>query len=259
MERDSFVVYKSFLTAIKRLKRRDIQGELALAIIEYGITGTMTECGEIVELAMELIKPQIEANNQKYLNGKKGGAPKGNQNAKKQPKNNQYLTEKQPKNNLKQPNVNDNVDDIYFLNKKKQTHPNEGDFSQSQEPVANSQQPLNPEEKQTQTELTAWDEFGGDRLKLQEWIGERWNKSKEHYKTGTQGKVVLLGYSKFNLEQVAKNYTCKQINIAMMGVFIQKNLYPQFKLTPDKMLEPEHFARFYQAGLGNEQLFSEQK
>ena len=114
MERDSFVFYSSFLKAIRAIKKRDIQAELALAIIEYGITGETTECGEMVSMAMELIKPQLEANNQKYINGLKGGAPKGNQNAKKekeQPKNNQKTTEEQPKNNQKQPNDNVNEND----------------------------------------------------------------------------------------------------------------------------------------------------
>ena len=108
MERDSFVFYSSFLKAIRAIKKRDIQAELALAIIEYGITGETAECGEMVSMAMELIKPQLEANNQKYINGLKGGAPKGNQNAKKeQPKNNQ----EQPKNNQEQPNENVNEND----------------------------------------------------------------------------------------------------------------------------------------------------
>ena len=114
MERDSFVFYSSFLKAIRTIKKRDIQAELALAIIEYGITGETAECGEMVSMAMELIKPQLEANNQKYINGLKGGAPKGNQNAKKekeQPKNNQKTTEEQPKNNQKQPNDNVNEND----------------------------------------------------------------------------------------------------------------------------------------------------
>ena len=101
MERDSFVFYSSFLKAIRAIKKRDIQAELALAIIEYGITGETAECGEMVSMAMELIKPQLEANNQKYINGLKGGAPKGNQNAKKE----------QPKNNQEQPNENVNEND----------------------------------------------------------------------------------------------------------------------------------------------------
>ena len=103
MERDSFVFYSSFLKAIRTIKKRDIQAELALAIIEYGITGETAECGEMVSMAMELIKPQLEANNQKYINGLKGGAPKGNQNAKKE--------KEQPKNNQKQPNDNVNEND----------------------------------------------------------------------------------------------------------------------------------------------------
>lgn len=63
MERQSFVFYSSFLRAIKAIKKRDIQAELALAIIEYGITGEITECGEMVDMAMELIKPQLDVNN----------------------------------------------------------------------------------------------------------------------------------------------------------------------------------------------------
>ena len=127
MERDSFVFYSSFLKAIRTIKKRDIQAELALAIIEYGVTGETAECGEMVSMAMELIKPQLEANNQKYINGLKGGAPKGNQNAKKekeQPKNNQKTTEEQPKNTQKQPNdnvnENDNEEEKKYIKKENQ-------------------------------------------------------------------------------------------------------------------------------------------
>lgn len=132
MERDSFVFYSSFLKAIRAIKKRDIQAELALAIIEYGITGETAECGEMVSMAMELIKPQLEANNQKYINGLKGGAPKGNQNAKKgkeQPKNNQETTEEQPKNNQKQPNENDNVNENENEEEKKYIKKENQDFS----------------------------------------------------------------------------------------------------------------------------------
>lgn len=132
MERDSFVFYSSFLKAIRAIKKRDIQAELALAIIEYGITGETAECGEMVSMAMELIKPQLEANNQKYINGLKGGAPKGNQNAKKgkeQPKNNRETTEEQPKNNQKQPNDNVNVNDNVNEKEKKYIKKENQNFS----------------------------------------------------------------------------------------------------------------------------------
>ena len=116
MERESFVFYRSFYEGIKELPR-DIQGEVLTAIMEYGLNGVTTENQKPITKAMfALIKPQLDANNQRFENGKNGGAPKGNQNARKQPKNNQETTEKQP-------NVNDNVnvnDNISFLEKKKQ-------------------------------------------------------------------------------------------------------------------------------------------
>ena len=128
MERQSFVFYSSFLRAIKAIKKRDIQAELALAIIEYGITGEITECGEMVDMAMELIKPQLDVNNIKYEAGRKGGSKNGVSNnpngrrgsvaTKELPKNYQGTTKELPKNyhrtTIELPNdnvnVNDNVD-----------------------------------------------------------------------------------------------------------------------------------------------------
>lgn len=61
----------------------------------YGKEPTLSGC---LKGMYDLIRPQIIANERRYLNGCKGGAPKGNKNAKKQPKNNQ-----------KQSNVNENA------------------------------------------------------------------------------------------------------------------------------------------------------
>ena len=152
MERESFVFYSSFLKAIRAIKKRDIQAELALAIIEYGITGETTECGEVVSVAMELIKPQIEANNQRYINGKKGaehgikgGRPK---------KENPTETPKKPlKNPTETPNVNDN--DISFLEKKKQ----KSDAAVSDLENENSESPL-------ETLQTPKEQSGGGRKKF---------------------------------------------------------------------------------------------
>lgn len=110
--RESFVFYSSWYDAINTEGvPRDVQGEVLTAIIEYGLSGVTTvQLKPIARAIFTLVKPQIDANYAKYLNGSNGGAPKGNSNAKK---NNQKTTEKQPKNNLKQPNVyvNDNVND----------------------------------------------------------------------------------------------------------------------------------------------------
>ncbi len=112
--RDSFIFYRSFYEAIKQLPESN-QLELYNAIIEYSLNETELSVSTISNAFFTLVKPQIDANIRRYKNGCKGGATKGNTNAKKQskttdkqPKNNLKTTYKQPKNNQKQPNVNDN-------------------------------------------------------------------------------------------------------------------------------------------------------
>ena len=106
--KDSFIFYRSFYEAIKDLNNKD-QLNLFLAICELSLNEEDTEIDGIANTIFKLMKPQILANNRRYENGKKGGAPKGNDNAKKQPKNNLDTTKKQPNNNVNENvNVNDN-------------------------------------------------------------------------------------------------------------------------------------------------------
>ena len=116
MARESMIVYASWWKSIKELPVV-VRNEVLNAIVEYGIEGVMTsEQGQMTKAIMALIRPQIDANNVRWENGCRGGAPVGNQNARK---NNQETTEKQPKTTEKQPkttyndnvNVNDNVND----------------------------------------------------------------------------------------------------------------------------------------------------
>ena len=231
MERESFVFYSSFLKAIRAIKKRDIQAELALAIIEYGITGETGECGEMVSMAMELIKPQIEANNQRYINGIKGAehGVKGGRPRKEKPQENPTET----------PNVNVNVNDL-FQQTNKQTHTHE------------------EKPKTEKSILKAYEDFNGDTIALAGWLSKRWNDAKKFYKVGAIGNVAILGNARMNLIEVAKNYTQSEIELAIKGVFIQKEIYPQFTLSPDKMLEPDHFSTFYNAGLTNTQLYNKE-
>ena len=148
MERESFVFYSSFLKAIRAIKKRDIQAELALAIIEYGITGETTECGEVVSVAMELIKPQIEANNKKYINGMKGAehGVKGGRPRKEKPQDNPEITPEKPQENPKKtPNVNDNVnvnDNISFLKEiKRENEISDLENENSESPIETIQAP----------------------------------------------------------------------------------------------------------------------
>ena len=119
MERESFIFYKSFYDSIKELAPEE-QVQIYDAIFKYQFEAKEIELKGICKSIFTLIIPQLKANNKRYLNGLKGGAPKGNQNAtKKQPKNNLDLTKKQPNENENEnenenDNVNDNAnDDIY--------------------------------------------------------------------------------------------------------------------------------------------------
>lgn len=113
MKRESFVFYESYLEAILKLPK-DVQVDFMLMIAEYALRGEVNETDNPYLSAMfSLIKPQVDANNVRYENGKKGGAPIGNSNAKKQPKstkNNQNQPNSTKINQI-QPNVNDNDND----------------------------------------------------------------------------------------------------------------------------------------------------
>ena len=110
-EKRSFVMYDSFLSAMKHLNDAEFR-ECVLKIRDYALEGIEEESEyPMVNVIMSLAKPNLEAARRRYEasveNGKKGaeygklgGAPRGNQNARK----------KQP---LKQPlnvNVDDNAD-----------------------------------------------------------------------------------------------------------------------------------------------------
>lgn len=112
-KRDSFVFYRSFLEAIDQA---DTESQLKLyrAIALYALNGEEPRLVGLVNAVWLAIKPQLDANYKRFQNGKKGGkfgflgaehgkkggAPKGNQNARKN------------KNNP--PNVNVNVNDELF-------------------------------------------------------------------------------------------------------------------------------------------------
>ncbi len=96
MERDSFIFYRSFFEAIDGLPVEN-QAHIYKAISGYALNGELIELDVWENAVFKTIKSQIDANNERFLNGckggeygKLGGAPKGNQNArkKKQPENN---------------------------------------------------------------------------------------------------------------------------------------------------------------------------
>lgn len=119
--KDSASIYRSSYYQILKIKSEKKQLRFLKAIFEYEFDGTeipedLLKDG-MIELIWMSIQPLIDNRVKNYRNGCKGGAPSGNKNAIKQPKNNPKSTHKQPKNNRKQPkdkekdkeNDNDNV------------------------------------------------------------------------------------------------------------------------------------------------------
>ena len=95
--KDSFIFYLSQYEAIKELSNEQL-GMLMRALFEKQLGNEVVLCDEI-KIAFNFINNQMVVDNQKYekkvanltANAKKGGAPKGNQNARKQPNNQFYI------------------------------------------------------------------------------------------------------------------------------------------------------------------------
>lgn len=97
--RDSAIIYRSFYEAIKELPKPN-QAEVWEAIFEYSLNFNEIELKGISKTIFTLIKPQLEANIKKFLNGTK-------------PKQKGSKTEasEKPEESKTEGNVNDNVND----------------------------------------------------------------------------------------------------------------------------------------------------
>lgn len=112
--RESFVFYRSFWDSIGRLPD-NVQLALFRAVANYGLNQTEPDftgvsCQPFVEAIFAGIRPQLDANYKRFLNGCRGGAPVGNCNNPngRKGKNNQESTKNQPNENENE-NENENV------------------------------------------------------------------------------------------------------------------------------------------------------
>ena len=111
MKRDSFIFYKSFYDSIKELDPAD-QVRIYNAIFNYEFEGKEEKLTGVAKSIFTLIIPQLEANNQRYINGCRGGRPKKTET---KPKNNQKITKTKANENVNEndnENVNVNDNDI---------------------------------------------------------------------------------------------------------------------------------------------------
>ena len=73
MDRESFILYRSFYEAIKCMPS-EVQAEIYPAICEYALLGKMPKnLSDMARGMFTLIKPIIDVNTARYENGKKGG------------------------------------------------------------------------------------------------------------------------------------------------------------------------------------------
>ena len=74
-EREGFVFYRSFYEAIRNMDDATCAACFR-ALCEYGLNGVDAAENPIAAAILIMAKPQIDRNNEKYENGKKGGRPK---------------------------------------------------------------------------------------------------------------------------------------------------------------------------------------
>ena len=107
-QRKGFTFYRSYQEAIEMLPMED-QLAVYKAIANYSLDGSEPSEGDLSlygRLLWIAFLPNLQADRNRYSNASKGGAPKGNSNARRgtlqeEPQNNRETTEKQPKNNQK--------------------------------------------------------------------------------------------------------------------------------------------------------------
>ena len=106
--RDSFIFYRSFYEAAQELNSKE-RLKLFDAVCSYALNGEEIPLSGAACGMFKLLKPQVDANNRRFENGKKGGRPRKNPiETKPKPSINQNKTKSKPNDNV---NVNVNVND----------------------------------------------------------------------------------------------------------------------------------------------------
>ena len=132
--RDSFIFYRSFYEAIQDLPKEN-QLELYNAIAQYSLNFEDPTLNGLSNTIFKLIKPQLDANNKRFVNGQKGAehgkkgaehGKKGGRPKKETPLNIKNNPPKNPPNNNVHINVNENNN--VKKNKNKQIIKNEKQY-----------------------------------------------------------------------------------------------------------------------------------
>ena len=176
------VFYRSFYEAIKELPL-DVQAKVYSAIFEYSLNFNEVVLEGLPKTIFTLIKPQLDANNKRFENGKKGGRKKVDNNqteTKSEPKQNQTETKTEPNNNVNDnDNVNENVNDNVILLKKETKEENLSKENPSEIfPESESVEPGSEERKKVAPKK----ERSEEQLKMPDDFIEIWEEWKEYRK-----------------------------------------------------------------------------
>jgi hypothetical protein len=104
--RDSLIFYRSFYEAIKELPK-ETQAEVYTAIFEYSLNFNEVQLSGLAKTIFTLIKPQLEANNKRFINGSKAKIKQDKSETEAKPKQKESKTEANNNNNNNN-NVNKN-------------------------------------------------------------------------------------------------------------------------------------------------------
>ena len=93
--RDSIILYRSLREATKQLDL-ETRAKVYDAVMDYAFDGVEPEETGVIQAMFLMMKPIIDANNQRYENGCKGGRPKNQTKTETKPNENQTETKAEP-------------------------------------------------------------------------------------------------------------------------------------------------------------------
>ena len=126
MARDSFIFYRSFYEAIKEIPEQE-QLSVYKAITEYALNQEEIEIKGISKAIFTLIKPQLDANYQKYINGTKEKQKKSKIKAKQEQDESKFEANKKQVESKSETNVNVNDNDNDNVNDNDNDNVNDND------------------------------------------------------------------------------------------------------------------------------------
>lgn len=230
-ERNSFVVYTDWYDYIKELETDEERSRLFLALFEYKTTGKQpVDFKGALKIVFLMMKSALDRDSAKYEEvcekrangGSKGGAPKGNQNARKnnhkvdfKDKNNHkvdLVVSKQP-NQAKQPdndNETDNENDNDNDNETETDNDNDVMLTEAEHDALVAMSSSSSVEKYIQ-KIVNWQRESGKCIKdpyktIKGWIAEDKKKGVLKEPSGTPASKEQKSYDLDEWERYALNF-----------------------------------------------------